>query len=127
MIKCNTTRRDFLRTFAIATTDFAFLSQVSAEKFEPTQPNIILIIGDDISVNDFGCYGHPNIRTPNVDKLAAGGLRFTNAYLTTSQCRPTRCSIITGRYPHNTGAPELHTALPEGQIMFPAILKNAGY
>jgi arylsulfatase len=88
---------------------------------------VVLIIGDDISFDDFGCYGHPTIRTPNVDRLAARGLRFTNAYLTTSQCSPTRCSLITGRYPHNTGAPELHMPLPEGQIMFPALLKEAGY
>jgi arylsulfatase A-like enzyme len=87
----------------------------------------VLIIGDDISVDDFGCYGHPRIRTPNVDKLAANGVRFTNAYLTTSQCSPTRSSVITGRYPHNTGAPELHTALPAGQVMFPALLKQTGY
>jgi len=127
MINSNTTRRDFLRKAAIAATALAFPSQATADKTESAQPNIILIIGDDISDADFGCYGHPNIRTPNVDKLAADGLRFTNAYLTTSQCSPTRCSVITGRYPHNTGAPELHTALPEGQIMFPAILKKAGY
>jgi hypothetical protein len=93
----------------------------------PQRPNFVLIIGDDISVDDFGCYGHPTARTPNVDRLVAGGLRFTNAYLTTSQCSPTRCSVITGRYPHNTGAPELHMPLPEGQVMFPAILREAGY
>lgn len=92
-----------------------------------SRPNVVLIIGDDISFDDFGCYGHPTIRTPNVDALAARGMRFTNAYLTTSQCSPTRCSLITGRYPHNTGAPELHTPLPAGQIMFPALLKKAGY
>lgn len=94
---------------------------------EVVRPNILLIIADDVSVSDFGCYGNPNIRTPNIDRLAKNGLRFTNAYLTTSQCSPTRCSIITGRYPHNTGAPELHTALPDGQIMFPTMLKKAGY
>jgi arylsulfatase len=105
---------------ALASCFFASLAECS-------EPNVVLIIGDDISVDDFGCYGHPRIRTPNVDKLAANGLRFTNAYLTTSQCSPTRCSVITGRYPHNTGAPELHTALPESQVMFPALLQQAGY
>ena len=90
-------------------------------------PNFVLIIGDDISVDDFGCYGNPAVRTPNIDRLAANGLKFTNAYLTTSQCSPTRCSLITGRYPHNTGAPELHMPLPEGQTLFPEKLKNAGY
>jgi len=91
------------------------------------RPNVVLIIGDDISYDDFGCNGNTNIRTPNVDKLAAEGMRFTNAYLTTSSCSPTRCSLITGRYPHNTGAPELHMPLPEGQVMFPELLKNSGY
>ncbi|MBN1492312.1 MAG: sulfatase [Phycisphaerae bacterium] len=94
---------------------------------ERPRPNFVLIIGDDISIDDFGCYGHPRIRTPNIDRLAARGMRFTNAYLTASQCSPTRCSIITGRYPHNTGACELHTPLPEGQPLFPRELKQAGY
>lgn len=120
-------RREFLRKTAITATVPFVASSCAFEKTKSAQPNIILIIGDDISVGDFGCYGHPHIRTPNVDKLAANGMRLTNAYLTTSQCSPTRCSIITGRYPHNTGAPELHTALPKGQVMFPAILKKAGY
>jgi arylsulfatase len=127
MIKINITLRDFLRKLAIGILYIALSSQLFAQKTESAQPNIILIIGDDISASDFGCYGNPNIRTPNVDKLAASGMRFTNAYLTTSQCSPTRCSIITGRYPHNTGAPELHQPLQKGQIMFPVILKQAGY
>ena len=122
-------RRKFLRQSMLFTG--SLFSTCSARALfantERKRPNIILIIGDDISVDDFGCYGHPNIRTPNVDKLADGGLRFTNAYLTTSQCSPSRCSVITGRYPHNTGAPELHTALPEGQPMFPLELKKNGY
>lgn len=91
------------------------------------QPNIIIFIGDDISYNDFGCYGHPVIRTPNIDRLAKNGLRFTNAFLTTSSCSPSRTSIITGRYPHNTGAAELHSDLAKNQIPFPRLLKNAGY
>lgn len=91
------------------------------------RPNMVFIIADDMSVNDFGCYGNPVVQTPSIDQLAAGGMRFDNAYLTTSSCSPTRCSIITGRYPHNTGAPELHSKLPDGQIRFPELLKEAGY
>jgi len=105
----------------------AMTPDASAESPAPLPPNVVLIIGDDISADDFGCQGHPHIRTPHVDQLAADGMRFTNAYLTTSQCSPTRCSVITGRYPHNTGAPELHMPLPAGQVMFPALLKEAGY
>jgi len=88
-------------------------------------PNIILIIGDDISP-DFSCFGG-DAYTPNIDRLAAGGIRFENAYVTASSCSPSRCSIITGRYPHNTGAPELHMDLPKGQFMFPQALKESGY
>lgn len=98
----------------------------SAESADP-RPNMVFIIADDMSVNDFGAYGNPVVQTPNIDSLAAGGMRFDNAYLTTSSCSPTRCSIITGRYPHNTGAPELHSKLPEDQIRFPELLREAGY
>ncbi|MBK1877584.1 sulfatase family protein [Pelagicoccus mobilis] len=90
-------------------------------------PNFIFFIADDVSQEDFGCYGHPSIQTPNVDALAANGMRFDNAYLTTSSCSPSRCSIITGRYPHNTGAPELHSKLPDSQTRFPELLRQAGY
>ncbi len=95
--------------------------------FAADKPNFIFFIADDVSQEDFGCYGHPSLKTPNVDRLAASGMRFENAYLTTSSCSPSRCSIITGRYPHNTGAPELHVQLPDSQIRFPELLREAGY
>ena len=91
------------------------------------KPNFVFFIADDISQEDFGCYGHPSLKTPHVDALAATGMRFDNAYLTTSSCSPSRCSIITGRYPHNTGAPELHTRLPDNQVRFSELLREAGY
>jgi arylsulfatase len=93
----------------------------------PAPPNIVFILADDISQEDLGCYGHPTLKTPHTDALAAKGMRFTNAYLTASSCSPSRCSIITGRYPHNTGAPELHVPLPDDQIRFPELLRQAGY
>jgi arylsulfatase len=91
------------------------------------KPNIVFFIADDVSQDDFGCYGHPVIKTPHIDSLSANGMRFDNAYLTTSSCSPSRCSIITGRYPHNTGAPELHVRLPQQQVRFPELLREAGY
>jgi arylsulfatase len=91
------------------------------------RPNIVFFIADDVSQDDFGCYGHPVIKTPHIDSLSANGMRFDNAYLTTSSCSPSRCSIITGRYPHNTGAPELHVRLPQQQVRFPELLREAGY
>ena len=122
----NSTRRSFLKTFGtgLAGTSMMGLTSCSGAK---ERPNVILIIGDDISWNDLGCYGNRFIRTPNVDRLAASGIRFTNTFLTASSCSPSRCSIITGRYPHNTGAAELHTPLPEDQLPFPLRLKESGY
>lgn len=92
------------------------------------RPNVILIIGDDIGWDDFGCYGNPSARTPNVDRLAAGGIRFTNAFLTASSCSPSRSSIVTGRYPHNLGpASELHRPIAWNVPRFPAALRAQGY
>ncbi|RIK85924.1 MAG: heparan N-sulfatase [Planctomycetota bacterium] len=94
---------------------------------ESQRPNFVLFIADDLSPDDLGCYGNRAIKTPNIDRLAAEGRLFDRAYLTCSSCSPTRCSLITGRYPHNTGAPELHMPLPAGQFMFPEALRDAGY
>lgn len=91
------------------------------------RPNFIFVITDDISPDDLGPYGNEFVRTPNLDRMASRGLVFDNAYLTISSCSPSRCSIITGRYPHNTGAPELHTSLPADQTTFVQCLRDAGY
>ncbi len=91
------------------------------------KPNIILIIADDMAWDDCGAYGHPFIRTPHIDRLASEGMRFTNAYLTISSCSPSRASIITGRYPHQTGAEQLHWPLPGSQLTFVELLRDAGY
>lgn len=90
-------------------------------------PNIIFIIADDVSWDDIGTYGNTKIKTPNLDKLAKDGIKFTNMYLTASSCSPSRTSILTGRYPHNTGAAELHTPLPAHLKFFPELLKQKGY
>ena len=94
---------------------------------QPDRPNFMIIIGDDISWDDLGCYGNPTVKSPNIDQLANEGIKFTNTFLTASSCSPSRCSIIAGRYPHNTGAAELHTALPAGMPTLPGELKNSGY
>lgn len=91
------------------------------------KPNIVLFLADDVSWNDFGCYGNKDVKTPNIDRLAGKGIRFTNFFLTASSCSPSRNSIITGRYPHNTGAAELHTEPPVDMISFPEILKKHGH
>ena len=94
----------------------------------PTEkPNLVLIIADDMNWDDCGAYGHPAIRTPNIDKLAREGLLFQHAYLTTNSCSPSRSSILTGKYPHNTGAEQLHWPLPEGSKTFSGELQKLGY
>ncbi len=98
-----------------------------AQNKENELPNIVLFIGDDIGWDDIGCYGNKQVQTPNIDKIAQEGIRFTNVFLTASSCSPSRCSIISGRYPHNTGAPELYMGLPPEVPLFPEILNNAGY
>jgi arylsulfatase A-like enzyme len=91
------------------------------------QPNFIVFIADDAAWNDCGPYGNDVIKTPNINKLGVEGVVFDNAFLTTSSCSPSRCSILTGRYPHSTGAPELHMPLPHNQILFAGELQKAGY
>lgn len=90
-------------------------------------PNYLIFIADDHGMGDLGCYGNPAVRTPNIDQLAAEGMRFDRAFLTISSCSPSRCSILTGRYPHNTGAEDLHMPLPADQRSVASYLKPAGY
>ncbi|QHJ13913.1 Arylsulfatase [Paraglaciecola mesophila] len=91
------------------------------------RPNIILIVADDLNWDDLGAYGNTGVNTPNLDKLAKNGMRFDNAYLTASSCSPSRASMITGRYPHNTDAEQLHWPLPKEQITVSQTLHDAGY
>ena len=90
-------------------------------------PNFVLIIADDVSFNDIGCYGNKVVKTPNIDRLSSEGICFTNAFLTASSCSPSRCSIISGKYPHSNGAAELHTPLPPNEIPFPLLLREKNY
>lgn len=90
-------------------------------------PNLVLIIADDMAWDDSSPYGHDSIMTPNLQKLADEGMRFDNGFVTISSCSPSRASIITGRYPHQTDAEELHWPLPESQITFVEKLKEKGY
>jgi N-sulfoglucosamine sulfohydrolase len=90
-------------------------------------PNVVLIIADDMAWDDCGAYGNPKVRTPHIDRLAREGMRFDRAFVTASSCSPSRSSILTGRYPHNTEAEELHWPLPPEQVTFVEKLKASGY
>jgi len=118
-----------MNRFAIGCLAAGFFLWASCSGKRPfeTPPNIIFIIADDVSLEDIGVYGNKRIRTPHIDRLARNGLRFDNVFLTASSCSPSRISILTGRYPHNTGAAELHTEAPSHLVFFPEVLRNAGY
>ena len=110
---------------------FAALSVVAttrsvAQIDVPPPQSVIVFIADDQADRDAGVYGNTAIRTPNIDRLAAAGIRFDSAFLTTSSCSPSRSSILTGRYPHNTGAEDLHTPLPVDQITIARLLRAQG-
>ena len=105
----------------------AFAAWTAATPASGERPNIVVIVADDLNWNDCGPYGHPSIRTPNLDALARDGLTFERAYLTTNSCSPSRASILTGRYPHQTGAEQLHWPIPPGVPTLAQVLRDAGY
>lgn len=107
---------------------FAILNSSSLPAADnDSRPNFILIIADDMAADDCGAMGHPHIQTPNLDQLASDGLVFDQAFLTCSSCSPSRSSIITCKYPHQTNAEQLHWPLPADQTTFVELLKQAGY
>ncbi len=100
--------------------------------FAETKPNVIFILADDIGYGDFGCYGATKIRTPNADKLASQGLRFTDAHAPSAVCTPTRYAFMTGEYAwrkQGTGIlPGIAGLIIEpGRTTVPSLLKRAGY
>lgn len=106
----------------------AVLGAWSAER-----PNIVWIISEDMSAH-FGCYGATDIRTPNVDRLAAEGTRFSRAYVTAPICSTSRSALITGMYQstigahhHRSGRGTVKITLPDGVVPVPALFKQAGY
>ncbi len=89
--------------------------------------NIVFIISDDHAAGVLGCYGNDIVRTPNLDRLAAQGVRFTNAYVNEPICSASRQSILTGRYPHAAGVTLLSTPFPEEQVTLADHLSKHGY
>ena len=98
------TRRKFLRNSAQGAALAALLpTMLSCQKKPGKKPNIVFIYVDDLGYGDLGCYGREDIITPNIDKLASEGVKFTDFYVTASACTPSRGSLLTGRYPQRNG------------------------
>jgi arylsulfatase A-like enzyme len=101
-----------------------------------SKPNIIIIYADDLGYGDLGCYGHPTIRTPNLDQMAAEGVRFTEFYSAAEVCTPSRAALLTGRYPIRSGMcsskkrvlfPNSLGGLPQSEVTIAKGLKGVGY
>ncbi|MGB2824014.1 MAG: arylsulfatase [Phycisphaerae bacterium] len=126
-------RRDFLRAVGLGTAALSLGRLARAAEASP-RPNVILIMSDDMGYSDIGCYGS-EIETPNLDSLAANGLRFTHFY-NTARCCPTRASLLTGLYPHqagvgwmmsNQGAEGYQGSLHRKCVTIAEALRPAGY
>ncbi|VGO13209.1 Arylsulfatase [Pontiella desulfatans] len=95
-------------------------------------PNIIIIYADDLGYGDLGCYGATKVQTPNIDRLATEGRRFTDAHSASAVCTPSRLGMLTGDYPfrHNIWGPAATSAslmVPVGRTTVPSMLKSEGY
>ena len=81
----------------------ALLGNVPAAVRAEKPPNFVIILADDLGYGDLGCYGHPSIRTPNLDRMAGEGMRFTDFYVAACVCTPSRAALLTGRLPIRSG------------------------
>jgi len=94
-------------------------SEKKVSDAENENPNIIYILADDMGYNDLGCYGAPRIQTPNIDRMAAEGIRFTQHYAGTSVCAPSRSVLMTGQHTGHTPVRGNMQWKPYGQLPLP--------
>jgi arylsulfatase len=124
MTNTHQTRRRFLKSIAISTAALALPSCATARQKGsaeiPPRPNIILIMADDLGYSDIGCFGG-EVDTPNLDRLAAGGMRFKQFY-NCAKCNPTRASLLTGQYDQAVGLSDM-----EHGVTFAEVLRPIGY
>lgn len=132
-------RREFLASSAAAA--LAASGGTFAARREAARPNVVFILADDLGWGDLSCYGRPDYRTPNLDRLASEGTRFTDAYSASPVCTPTRVAFATGRYPQRTAvgleeplswrkqlaAQNRDPGLPPEHPTVASLMKSAGY
>ncbi len=127
------TRRDFLKALGVTAGSFIIGSTVFGRRRGIRKPNIILIFTDDQGTIDVNCYGSKDLYTPNLDRLAKEGTRFTQFYVAAPVCSPSRAALMTGRYPQCAGVPGNvssqpgHSGMPTEQITIAEMMKSAGY
>lgn len=140
-MKRQVTRRELIRWAGMGAAAFAFSKGPGAGRLlaaeKPTKkPNFIIIFADDMGYGDLGCYGHPTMRTPNLDRMASEGQRWTDFYVGASVCTPSRSALMTGRLPIRTGMcddarrvlfPDSAGGLPQSEVTIAEALKPQGY
>jgi arylsulfatase A-like enzyme len=129
-------RRRFVQGTAAGSLALAGMGFPRTGLAQAAKPNIVFILADDLGYADVSCYGQRDYTTPNVDRLALEGLRFTQGYSNSANCSPTRTGLITGRYqmrlpvgleePINASTPK-NVGLPPSHPTLPSLLKQAGY
>ncbi|MEE8450763.1 MAG: sulfatase [Thermoguttaceae bacterium] len=111
------------RTLAAVLLVLAVVSTAMAKE----RPNVVFILSDDQRWDELGCEGHPFLKTPHLDRIAAEGARFANMFVTTSLCSPSRASFLSGLYAHSHGVVNNFTDYPKDLPSFPRQLQKAGY
>ena len=124
-------RRDFFRTAGLGIASLALpgcLNNASKTVGGNKHPNIIYILADDLGYGDLGCYGQKRIKTPNIDKMAAEGMRFTQHYAGSTVCAPSRCCLMTGYHTgHALVRGNALVPLEPGDVTVAKLMKQAGY
>ena len=112
------------------------VSSRSIAASEPARPNIVVIFCDDLGYGDLGCFGHPTIHTPHLDRMAAEGVKLTQFYSAAPVCTPSRAALMTGRLPIRSGMcsdkrrvlfPDSGGGIPESEVTLAEALREAGY
>ena len=108
------------------------LSKTYAAENDPNKPNIVVVLCDDLGYGDLECYGHPHIKTPNLNALAAEGIRFTDFYSAAPVCSPARVGLLTGRSPNRAGVYDFipggrNVYMRSSEVTIPQLLKKQGY